>query len=171
MKDKSITNGFILQTGEKVNFMDINPDDLPKGVVDELQQSPASQLDILYIRRNLHKQSNHLQGLEGRFVQSFDDLQKQIKILSENVEKALWADVTNGTKHRRLIGELIAEMYTREATRRDVTYLATLIKKNKKSFLTIMLTLITIAVVIRAHLGKLLDWTALHIFDLFKWLL
>jgi len=61
-----IHNGYILEDGMLVNFMETDPDNMSEELRKKLSGYPATQLDIVYIRSGIHKQMNQFQSVQGK---------------------------------------------------------------------------------------------------------
>lgn len=147
--------------------MDNNWDELPEAVSEELEQSPASQLDIFYIRKTL---SNHAKSFE-EISNSMKKIETSLEDAAKSFKQSLFVEVVNGKTEERNIGELIKELWERDATKRDVKNLKDIIFRNKRKTIAALLTLLFFLIVFRDRVVVFIDWLANNFFDIIKWII
>jgi uncharacterized coiled-coil protein SlyX len=115
------------------SYHDLNPDNLNEAQIDALSNTSASQYDIICINHNLIEQRKSLQSVVSA-----------LRNLNDNMDKALYAEVRNGKVEKRLIGELIAEIYDREKMSRDIEAFFSIARHYKKWFYLLFIFFILI---------------------------
>ena len=115
------------------SYHDLNPDNLNEAQIDALSNTSASQYDIICINHNLIEQRKSLQSVVSALGN-----------LNDNIDKALYVEVRNGKVEKRLIGELIAEIYDREKMSRDIEAFFSIARHHKKWFYLLFIFFILI---------------------------
>lgn len=163
---KTTNNGYKMQDGAEVKFANIDPDTIPEAVKKELEQSPASQLDILYIRANNHRNAKLIDELNST-VQNIDvKLDKMINTFT----KQLVVEVVNGKKQERPITELIGELWELHHDARDVSVIRSFVWKHRRIFLFLAGLFVFSNLLFRQQLHAVIDWIANNIETIFKWI-
>jgi hypothetical protein len=159
---KSAIDKVKLKDGKLLNYYSgLNPDDLTDPVKEELSQLPASQLDILYIRKNIHAHGNTLQSISG----NVEMIQKDIEKINESMDKALYVEIINGKTTKRLISDVIAEIYQRESLRRDISKILQTTGRHKTVIYGFLIVLIVINLFFGAEIKLLLDLAKEHLWN------
>jgi hypothetical protein len=115
------------------SYHDLNPDNLNEAQIDALSNTSASQYDIICINHNLIEQRKSLQSVVSTLGN-----------LNDNMDKALYVEVRNGKVEKRLIGELLAEIYEREKMSRDIEAFFSIARHYKKWFYLLFIFFILI---------------------------
>lgn len=158
-------NGYRIN-GEELKIPDLHPEDLPDPVRKELEKSPATQLDILFLRHNMHRNSTNI-----------DKINKEIGTIGQKIDKfiasfdnQLKVEVTNGKKTIRPITELIAELWEHDTKNREMSVIKKFLKKHHKGIMFGAIGFFLANAVFRTQVHTLIDFIADHIADIFKWL-
>lgn len=163
---KTTNNGYKLQDGGEVNFANIDPETIPEAVRKELEQTPASQLDVLYIRANNHRNAKMIDELNST-VQNIDG---KLDTMIETFNRQLVVEVVNGKKQVRPITELIGELWELHHDTRDVSIIRNFIWKHRKIFLFLSGVFILLNMLFRQQLHTTIDWVANNFESILKWL-
>jgi hypothetical protein len=158
---EDIFNHVTLKDGKILNYNGLNPDDLTDSVKSELAQIPASQLDILYIRKNIHAHGDALQSISG----NLGIIQKDVGEITKALDKALYVEIVNGKKTKKLISEIIAEMYQRESLRRDFSKLFQMLGRHKKVLYTVLISIIIVNLFFGGEIKVILDLAREHLWS------
>lgn len=149
--------------------MDINAfESMNEDALELLKKSPASQLDIYYVRQGVHSMRNELQKIADKIDQvkthqeevpancpaiklksELNEYQKSIKELADKVEKNSMIMARNGTKEKKLrpanevIPELHEAIYWMKGFGLFMTALGDFVRNNKILSLVIFILMLT----------------------------
>lgn len=149
-----------------MKITDIHPDLIPEAVRNELEQTPASQLDILYLRLANNNNSNQIKDLAN----SISKMDIKLDGMIEAFSKQLKVEVVNGKKEERLITELIAELWEQHQDSRNVSIIRKFIYLHRRKFLVITAMLFTMLVLLKEPIHNTLEWLSKNFFDILKWI-
>lgn len=160
------SDGYKLKNGKLLKITDVHPDELPEYVRKELEQSPASQLEMLYLRTNMHRNAKNIDSIASDIA----TITEALKGMSEKFDKQLSVEVTNGKTELRPITELIAELWERDQDRRDASSLSRILKKHKKKIFFLLALFLFFNVFFKEHVHQMVDWIANNVLNILKWL-
>ena len=158
-------NGYRVK-GKEVKINDINPEDIPQAIKNELEQTPASQLDILYLRRSSHVNA----GLIDALTVNVQNINNKLDTMIEAFDKQLRVTVVNGKKQERPITELIAELWEMHHDERDQSIVKTFIYKHRKKIYFFFAGFLVINVLFRTQMHQAVDFFAEYFLTIIKWI-
>ena len=163
---KPTQDGYKLNSGKELKVTSLHPDELPEQVRNELDKSPASQLDILYLRTNMHRNAQNIDTIQATLV----NIDASLSQLTETFSNQLQVEVVNGKKEVRPITELIAELWEMHKDQRDIPVIRKFFYRNRVKFSVAAVIFLVVNLLFREQLHQLIDWIAENIFHIIKWL-
>lgn len=130
---------------------------LDQKIMDELSKSPATQLDLYYLRNDLYKVEKKLDAwvherhvaLDGvrdlinKHIQSHKVFQEELHMFQEDMKKGLFINIGEKDDQKLAsVGEISLINYHDLRFLRDFNKIYTVIKKHKILFLLILATLL-----------------------------
>ena len=161
---KITERGYKLADGEEVKITEVHPDDIPEQVRKELEQAPASQLDVLYIRAANHRNAALIDQLNS----NVETIGEKLDTMIETFTKQLKVTVVNGKEEERFITELIAELWEQHHDLRSVSVIRRFIYSHRRKFLAAAITFLVASVLFNEPLHDLLEWVRDNALELFK---
>lgn len=163
---KTTNNGYKLNNGAELKITEIHPDDIPEPVRKELEQSPASQLDILYIRASNHRNAKQIDDLNT----NIQEIGTKLDTMIETFTKQLKVVVVNGKEEERPITELIGELWEQHHDKRNVSIIRKFIYHHRRKFLAAGIIFLVISVVFKEYLHIALEWIGDNFLEIMKWI-
>lgn len=141
-------------------------------ILEELEHSSVSQLDLYYTRRDFHKLEQKLDALEirkdekltnlqsslNRHIADHDAFMAEINEFKKEMRAALFIPVRNGTERLASVGEISLINYQSLKLYRDVNKVYNVIKDHKWLMIFLVLTIIFFSKDIGEFISFAIHW-------------
>jgi hypothetical protein len=154
-------NSYKSKSGVEVQITpNINPNDIPASVKAELEQTPASQLDLLYVRSEMKEHHQELKKIKNAALTNRDEL----KAIKSN----FYVKVKNGKEETRHMSDLILDMYNRETNRRHLGDFINLLSRHKKLVYFLIAVVLLLSLGFHSKISAALSWLSNNLLEVLK---